>query len=73
MCRCPAGRLLFPIVTIWQSYKHREQEHIMESIGQTIDGTTINTNIFIFRIPIKSSLSMQRIWYTILYCNYMNI
>lgn len=33
----------------------------MENIGQTIDGATINTNIFIFRFPIKSSLGMQRI------------
>lgn len=73
MSKCPAGKLLFPIVTIWQSYKHREQELIMESIGQTIDGATINTNIFIFRFPIKSSLSMWRIWNTVLHCNYMNI
>lgn len=61
MSRCPAGKLLFPIVTIWQSYKHRKQELIMESIGQTIDAATINTNIFIFRFAIKSSLTLQRI------------
>lgn len=33
----------------------------MESIGQTIDAATINTNIFIFRFAIKSSLTLQRI------------
>lgn len=44
----------------------------MESIGQTIDSASINTIFFIFRFPIKSFLSTQRICFTSnFHCFYM--
>lgn len=49
-----------------------ERELIMESIGQTIDSASINTIFFIFRFPIKSFLSTQRICFTSnFHCFYM--
>lgn len=47
----------------------------MESIGQTtIDSATINTNLFIFRFPIKSLLNMQRIYFSsVFHCIYVGL
>lgn len=60
MSRCPAGKFLFPIVTIWQSYKQESTgAHHGKHWTTTIDNATINTNVFIFRFPIKSLLNMK--------------